>query len=212
MVCGIYNTLLSLATRVINFFMTDFVPKPLPKPLPTITTTRVVDKLKKPDLHDLCDATELAIAQDGGFGWLDVPDRTTMMRYWEGVTAVPQRDLFLGRADGTVAGTAQLVRQPFNNQAQSFVGQITTFFTAPWARGFGVGQSLLNALQDHALVLGLDVLQLDVRHTQTAAMALFEKNQFVRWGQNPLYARNKAGDMIAGVYYHKILKPLKGTK
>lgn len=210
MVCGIYNTLPASPTSFITNFMTDSMCQPAMKPLPSITTTRVVDKLKKPDLHDLCDATELAIAQGGGFGWLDVPDRTAMIRYWEGVMAVPQRDLFLGRVDGTIAGTAQLVRQPFNNQAQAFIGQITTFFTAPWARGFGVGQSLLNALQDHALALGLEVLQLDVRQTQTPAVALFEKNQFKCWGQNPLYARNKNGDLITGVYYHKVLKNLKG--
>jgi ribosomal protein S18 acetylase RimI-like enzyme len=176
---------------------------------PIISAALVAEKLKKPDLQDLCDATELAITQGGGFGWLDVPDRSAMVRYWDGVLAMPQRHLFLGRVDGTVAGTAQLVRQPLNNQAQAFVGQITTFFTAPWARGFGVGQSLLNALQAHALDLGLNVLQLDVRQTQTAAVALFEKNGFNCWGQNPLYAQNKAGDMITGVYYHKIIQPFK---
>ena len=181
-------------------------------PTPIISAALVAEKLKKPDLQDLCDATELAITQGGGFGWLDVPDRSAMVRYWDGVLAMPQRHLFLGRVDGTVAGTAQLVRHPTNNQAQAFVGQITTFFTAPWARGFGVGQNLLNALQAHALDLGLHVLQLDVRQTQNAAVALFEKNGFNCWGQNPLYAQNKAGDMIAGVYYHKIIQPFKGQK
>src|SRR3546814_1897933 len=88
-----------------------------------------------PDLHDLCDAAEAAIVQGGGFGWLTPPQRQTMEAYWQGVLLVPERELFVGRLDGTIAGSAQLMRPPRTNEAQHLTGQPTTFFVAPWARG-----------------------------------------------------------------------------
>src|SRR3954464_521241 len=95
-----------------------------------------IEKLNHADMTDLCDATISAIEKDGGFGWVTVPDREVLQRYWQGVLAVPLRDLFVARLDGAIAGTVQLVRYPVNNQAQSFSAQLTTFFVAPWARGY----------------------------------------------------------------------------
>ena len=34
-----------------------------------------IQKLKFGDLDDLCDATESAITEGGGFGWIEVPSR-----------------------------------------------------------------------------------------------------------------------------------------
>src|SRR3546814_6504918 len=84
--------------------------------------TVAVDRLTGfygPDLHDLCDAAEAAILHRGGFGWLSPPPRQAMEAYWQGVLLVPERELFVGRLDGTIAGSAQLVRPPRNNEAQS---------------------------------------------------------------------------------------------
>ncbi len=53
--------------------------------------------------------------------------------------------------------------------------------------------------------LGYEVLNLDVRETQTAAIALFESLGFVRWGEHPAYARVK-GRFIKGFFYTKLLK------
>src|SRR5688572_6017579 len=99
-----------------------------------------VESLSKGDMLDLCDATVAAIEKDGGFGWVDVPPREALQRYWNGVVAVPQRDLFIARMDKAVVGTVQLIRFPPNNQAQAFSAQLTGFFIAPWARGQGLGK------------------------------------------------------------------------
>src|SRR3546814_4061744 len=66
--------------------------------------TVAVDRLTGfygPDLHDLCDAAEAAILHGGGFGWLSPPPRQAMEAYWQGVLLVPERELFVGRLDGT---------------------------------------------------------------------------------------------------------------
>ncbi|MGD1878831.1 MAG: GNAT family N-acetyltransferase [Kiloniellaceae bacterium] len=157
-----------------------------------------------PDLHDLCDAAEAAILQGGGFGWLNPPPRQTMEAYWQGVLLVPERELFVGRLDGTIAGSAQLLRAPRNNEAQSLTGQLTTFFVAPWARGHGLAPALVAQVEDAARANGLRVLNLDVRDTQTRAIEVVEEAGFVRWGTHPHYAW--VNDRWAtGLFYYKDL-------
>ena len=63
-----------------------------------------------------------AINEGGGFGWLKPPPRQVLENYWKGVLLVPERRLFVGRLDGTIAGSAQLSRAPRNNEAQAFAG------------------------------------------------------------------------------------------
>lgn len=173
---------------------------------PKLTVERI-EKISRADMHDICDATIAAIEKDGGFGWVTVPEREVLERYWQGVVAVPQRDLFVARLDGAIAGTAQLVRFPPNNQAQSFSAQLTTFFMAPWARGHGLSQMLLDMLEQRAKETGLYVINLDVRETQGTAIRLFQKSGYVQWGMNPLYALIN-GRAVAGYYMHKIIQAL----
>ena len=76
-----------------------------------------LEEISESDLADLCEATETAILDGGGFGWLKPPGRTVLERYWQGVLLVPERELFVARLDGVIAGSAQLVRAPRNNEA-----------------------------------------------------------------------------------------------
>jgi len=157
-----------------------------------------------PDLHDLCDAAEAAILHGGGFGWLLPPPRQTMEAYWQGVLLVPERELFVGRLDGTIAGSAQLVRPPRNNEAQSLTGQLTTFFVAPWARGHGLAPALVASIEEAARASGLRVLNLDIRETQARAIEVVEDAGFVRWGMHPHYAW-AADRWVTGYHYYKDL-------
>ena len=43
------------------------------------------------DLDDLCEATESAIEEGGGFGWVKVPPRQVLENYWKGLLLVPER-------------------------------------------------------------------------------------------------------------------------
>src|SRR5690606_29569788 len=99
--------------------------------------TRVerLDKLRGPDLHDLCDAADAAIVDGGGFGWLAPPPRERMENYWRGVLLISDRRLFVGRRAGVIAGSAPPVFPTSNNDAPRAVGTLTTFFVAPCARG-----------------------------------------------------------------------------
>jgi len=162
-------------------------------------------EFKGPDLYDLCDATEGAIIDGGGFGWVRPPPRKVLESYYRGVLAVPERTLFLGRLDGVVGAAAQLVRPTPNNAAQSFSAHLMHAFVAPWARGHGLARELTETVERYARREGFKVLWLDVRETQSAAIKLYESLRYVRWGTNPKYALVN-GKMISGHYYYKELK------
>jgi len=156
------------------------------------------------DLHDLCDAAEAAIVDGGGFGWLKPPQRSSLESYWRGVLLVPERDLFVARLDGVIAGSAQLLRPTANNEAGAKVGVLTTFFLAPWARGFGLAFRTVQAVEAAARTAGLAVLSLDVRESQGRAIEIYEELGFQRWGTNPWYAFVD-GRWMKGFYYSKLL-------
>ena len=154
------------------------------------------------DLDDLCEATESAIVEGGGFGWLKPPPRQVLENYWKGMLLVPERRLVVGRLDGVIAGSVQLSRAPRNNEAQAFAGTISALFVAPWARGRGIGRGILIEIERLARELGLAVLNLDLRDTQRAAIGLYESLGYQRWGIHPCYAQVE-GRVVLGHYYYK---------
>ncbi|CAH2600701.1 GNAT family N-acetyltransferase [Rhodovastum atsumiense] len=158
------------------------------------------------DLHALCEAADAAIIDGGGFGWVNPPGRMALERYFRGVLLVPERELFLARLDGIIVGSAQLVRPPRNNEAQAFTATLMHSFIAPYARGFGLARRLTLRVEEAARALGYQVLNLDVRETQEAAIALYEGLGYIRWGVHPAYAR-VGGRTIRGIHYFKLLQP-----
>lgn len=156
------------------------------------------------DLADLCEATEAAIQEGGGFGWVKVPRRDTVEKYWQGALLVPGRTVFVARLDGVICGSVQLVRPPRNNEAQEFSAQVMSAFIVPWARGHGLARRLVMAVEDHAAANGIEILNLDIRETQEIAISLFESLDYLRWGSHPAYARI-AGVIVKGYYYYKRL-------
>jgi ribosomal protein S18 acetylase RimI-like enzyme len=171
---------------------------------PLLMVERVTE-LHEDDLSALCEATNAAILDGGGFGWVTPPGQASLERYFRGVMLVPERELFIGRADGVITGSAQLVRQPRNNEAQSFAANIMHAFVAPFARGNGLARMMTLRIEERARQLGYKVLNLDVRETQEAAIALYESLGYQRWGVHPEYARVR-GRTIRGYFY---MKPLK---
>jgi ribosomal protein S18 acetylase RimI-like enzyme len=170
------------------------------------TSVQLLTEFRGTDLEDLCDAAEAAIADGGGFGWVKKPPRHIMEPYWKGVLLVPDRRAFVARLDGTIAGSAILVRAPRNNEAQAFAAHLTGMFVAPWARGRGLGRMLIELIEATARPLGIEVLNLDVRDTQGAAIRLFESMGYRRWGRHPAYAR-VSGKIVGGHFLWKPLSP-----
>jgi ribosomal protein S18 acetylase RimI-like enzyme len=162
-------------------------------------------ELEDDDLQALCEATHAAILDGGGFGWVQPPGQQALERYFRGLLLVPERELFIGRADGLIAGSAQLVRPPRNNEAQAHSAMLMHSFVAPYARGNGLARLLAMRIEDRARASGFRVLNLDVRETQVAAIKMFETLGYSRWGEHPAYARVR-GRMVRGFFYTKVLK------
>ena len=170
----------------------------------------VVDRLTEisdEDLSALCEAADAAIIDGGGFGWVTPPGRLAMESYFRGVLLVPERELFVCRLDGIIVGSAQLVRPPRNNEAQAFAATLMHAFVAPYARSHGLARMLTRRVEESARAQGYQVLNLDVRETQAAAIRLYESLGYECWGVHPAYAR-VGGTTVRGHHFYKLLKPL----
>ncbi len=163
------------------------------------------ERLDDDDLNALCEAADAAILDGGGFGWVKSPGRAALESYFRGVLLVPERLLFVGRMDGIIVGSAQLLRPPRNNEAQAFAAATMHSFIAPYARGHGLATMMVARIEDAARTLGFHILNLDVRETQEAAIRLYEACGYERWGVHPAYAR-VAGKTVRGVFYYKRLR------
>ena len=163
-----------------------------------------VERLSTGDLHELCDAAEVAIMSGGGFGWLSPPPKSVMEDYWRGVQMIPERHLVVARLDKVIAGSCQIVCPPRNNEAQAFSCNLTTFFVAPWARGHGLATLIVSEAEVLAKSKGFTMVNLDVRSTQTRAIQSFEACGFVHYATNPYYARVE-DEYVTAFYYHKEL-------
>lgn len=170
---------------------------------PTISVERLT-AFKKTDLTDLCDAADAAIEAGGGFGWVRPPPRHVFESYWKGTLLIPERQVFVGRLDGTIAASAQMARPARNNEAQVFSATLMTSFVAPWARGHGLAKLVTVAVEEAARESGAHLINLDIRETQTAAIQLYETLGYTRWGVHPHYAKVD-GKLIRGFFYYKFL-------
>ena len=162
------------------------------------------------DLNALCEATDAAIIDGGGFGWVNPPGRRALETYFRGVLLVPERELFVARLNGEIVGSAILVRPPRNNEAQAFAASLMHSYIAPYARGHGLARMLTASVEERARELGYHILNLDVRDTQAVAIAMYESYGYERWGEHPEYALVR-GKAVAGYFYYKRLRPPKGS-
>lgn len=94
----------------------------------------------------------------------------------------PSGLLLLARLDGSAVGCGAL------KVAGRGVGEIKRMWVAPSARGLGIAQRLLDALEGHAAAMGLRTLRLDTNRALTEARALYARNgyrEIPRYNDNP---------------------------
>ncbi len=165
----------------------------------------LMTEISAADMEDLCVATNEAIIDGNGFGWLTPPERSVQESFWRGVVAMPVRELYCARLEGRIVGTGQLVRPFSNNEASGHIANISTFFIAPYARGHGLAIGLVEVIVQSAKNQGFKSLEVDVRETQTAAVSLIENCGFIHWATKKKYAWN-GEKYVDGYYYVKDLE------
>lgn len=173
--------------------------------------TVIIEKLDKchgTDLQELCDATEATMNDTFGFSIgfnrSEPPVRERLENYFKGVILVPERQLIIGRYDGTISGSIQLVKPAASNQTSAFAASVDNHFVAPWARGHGIARKLLEAAEEEARRCKFTLLKLSVRATREAAIHLYETCGYKRWGTLDKY-EIMAGQLVAGHFYYKDL-------
>lgn len=164
----------------------------------------LMSELSASDMDDLCEATEQAILDGNGFGWLTPPLRSVQEAFWKGVLTIPFREAYCARLEGNIVGSGQLIKPLSNNEAGNHIAQISTFFIAPYARGHGLAIGLLSVMERSATNQGFKILEVDVRETQHAAISLIENNGFSKWATKERYAWN-GEKFVDGFYYKKDL-------
>ncbi|MAU41377.1 MAG: GNAT family N-acetyltransferase [Kordiimonas sp.] len=156
------------------------------------------------DLEQLCEVTIGAIKEGAGFNWLVPPAMSSLEAYWKGVLLIPDRRLYVVRLNGRIAGAFQLVRPPSHNEAGAFRIEVMTFFLGIWARGQGLSFKMMEKAEQEARLMGCRSLDVNMRANNMAAVAVCERQGFVRWGEKARYAF--IGDeFIPGYYYAKDL-------
>ncbi len=165
-----------------------------------------VSELTGNDLSDLCQATEDAIKDGIGFNWVSPPMREQMEAYWNGVIMVPDRVLFIGRLDGGVAGSVQLIKPSKSKETSAFAAHVEAHFVAPWARGHGLAMQLLEEAEREAMKQGFSLIRLSVRETQDRALQIYRESGYVEWGTLPYFEFVNAS-MVAGHFFYKKLGP-----
>jgi DNA-binding MarR family transcriptional regulator/ribosomal protein S18 acetylase RimI-like enzyme len=94
----------------------------------------------------------------------------------------PAGVLLLARLDGRAIGCGALKAGPRG------VGEIKRMWVDPSARGLGIAQRLLDAIEEQAVALGLHTLRLDTNRSLAEARALYLRNgyrEIPAYNQNP---------------------------
>ncbi|HEY0662253.1 MAG TPA: helix-turn-helix domain-containing GNAT family N-acetyltransferase [Lysobacter sp.] len=94
----------------------------------------------------------------------------------------PTGAFLLARGDGEALGCGAL------KVIGAGIGEIKRMWVAPAARGLGIAQRLLDALEQQAVAMHLHTLRLDTNKSLTEALALYANNgyrEIARYNDNP---------------------------
>ncbi|MDF3046971.1 MAG: family N-acetyltransferase [Candidatus Midichloriaceae bacterium] len=171
----------------------------------------VVKSLNPVEMEDLCDSTMKTMRSTTGFNvgnqHIQYMEKAKLMSYWEGVLLIPERMLIVGKLDGTIAGSIQVIMPSPSNQTSKFACAIDNYFLAPWARGYKLSDLLIETAEQEIMKLGLSIIKLSVRETRTAAIKVFERHNYIKWGVLPKYEIDQ-DKVVAGYFYYKELLPI----
>jgi ribosomal protein S18 acetylase RimI-like enzyme len=124
-----------------------------------------------------------AVAATGGaVGWLRVPPEDEVQAWVDGLAG--QRTVLAHDGDRLV-GSGSWGRHTYSVTLQN--AELRKVMAHPDARGRGVGRAVTAALVDDARAAGIEVLTLDCRGNNHAALALYSRLGFVTTGRRPDY-------------------------
>jgi GNAT superfamily N-acetyltransferase len=128
--------------------------------------------------------------------------RETAVDFWRKVAdgvARGERTLLVAEDDEGIAGTVQLITDMPENQPHR--ADVAKLLVRRRARGAGIGQRLMEAVEEAARGQGRRVLVLDT--ASSTAERLYERMGWQRVGVVPDYALMPNGALCATAFYYK---------
>lgn len=125
-------------------------------------------------------------ALGGAVGWLTEPSREEADRWLDGLlesVAGGRARLLVVRADGRVQALGYWAR--LGGAVFERNGELRAVMTHPAARARGLARLAVRALVEDARAAGVEVMVLDVRGNNHAALALYESEGFTAYGRLP---------------------------
>jgi GNAT superfamily N-acetyltransferase len=128
--------------------------------------------------------------------------RETALRFWQGVADGVERGvrtLVVAEDTQGIVGTVQLITDLPENQPHR--ADVAKLLVHRRARGAGIGQKLMEAVEGEAREQGRRVLVLDT--ASATAERLYERLGWQRVGVVPDYALMPDGELCATVFFYK---------
>lgn len=157
-------------------------------------------------LPQLAALLQNAIESGASLGFLPPFIYEDAVAYWRDVIAAlqsPYRILLVAKNNTDIIGTVQLdmASRP-NGRHRAEIAKLMVHTTA---RGHGVAQALMQAIETEARLAGRTTLILDTRKGD-ASEQLYLKLGYTRAGVIPEYARSADGSLHTTVFMYKLLK------
>ena len=168
----------------------------------------IVKKLSMFDLMNLCRSAESTMLDSYGFSigckkW-NPPMHRELEGYFTGVTLIPERKLIIGRLEKNIVGSLQLLLPNVFNKLSGFIVSMHDLFVIDEARNSGIASAMIGFAEQYSKKAGHKLVRLSVRSDMFAAISLFEKLGYKRWGVLDKY--ELVGDEIkSGNFYCKEL-------
>src|SRR5512143_657176 len=154
---------------------------------------------------DLVDqlATLLIDAVDGGASVSFLPPlaRDAATRFWRELRLLPRGAFVIARDGDRIDGVVVLAPGWAPNQAHR--ADVTKLLVHRRARGAGLGQQLMTALEGHARAMGFRLLTLDTRRGD-AAERLYRRLGWCEVGVIPEYAIDGDGWCDTVLFYRRL--------
>jgi ribosomal protein S18 acetylase RimI-like enzyme len=146
----------------------------------------LVKKLDMFDLINLCRSAESTMLDSYGFSigrkrW-HPPMYRELEGYFTGVTLIPERRLVIGRLEKNIVGSLQLLFPNSFNKLSGFTVSIHDLFVIDEVRHSGIASAMIDFAERYSKKEGYKLMRLSIRSDMFAAIALFEKLGYKRWG------------------------------
>lgn len=147
-------------------------------------TLRTVTSRQDPAVAQVADLIAAAVERREAIGLVGPLTAAEYGTYLAGLIDEGTRGdggLVVAEIDDAVAGTAQWRRSPYRTRA--VLAELDRVSVAPGHRGAGLGRALVDAVAADATDHGIEVLSLEVRGNNHAAIALYDGCGFRRTGR-----------------------------